>query len=467
VRWENAEAVAPKKLLSTEPPSQNNLGGQIAQRKLMQPILSQEQQRLSNLDLDGKPRLVRGVAGSGKTIVLSNWLAKTARRMSAVPDARIWAVYANRSLHKLLRESIEGAWKGAGTFSEFPWQNVSLMHVKDVLAGLLPSVSLSMETFEFEYDRAAEEFLNRQEEATILPRCQALFIDEAQDMGPNTLRLLLSLVEQTNQEDRNSRSAHIFFDNAQNIYGRKTPKWSEFGLDMRGRSTIMRESFRSTQPITELAVNLLHRLSPESDLHDHKELVSLGLIERTDRVGEEWLRVRFNQVQGPKPFVQKFDSRNEEVTVLGNDIIRLVKKEGVAPADICLIYNGKSVARLLETKLASRLAEIGVALSVQTNRPFERQPNTLLVTTSHSFKGYDAEVVLIPCADQYTTQDGQILSANLYVAMTRARSLLGIYSLNSSEAAARKLNDALERCIAALNSPPLIDCEEDGTDYDR
>ncbi|MCO6453813.1 MAG: AAA family ATPase [Pirellulaceae bacterium] len=460
VRWETAEVVATKLPLG-EPPTENNLGGQIAKRKVMQPILSQEQQRLSNLDLDGKPRLVRGVAGSGKTVVLSNWLAKTAQRMAGKPDARIWAVYANRSLHKLLRESIEGAWKGAGNKFEFPWQNVSLMHVKDVLAGLLPSISLSMDAFEFEYDRAAEEFLNRQEEAAILPRCQALFIDEAQDMGPNTLRLLLSLVEKTNQEDRNSRSAHIFFDNAQNVYGRKTPKWSEFGLDMRGRSTIMRESFRSTQPIMDLAVNVLHRLSPEGDLHDHKELVSLGLIERTERAGEEWLQVRFNQVQGPKPFLRKFDSRDEELAALGKHITHLLTKEGVSASDICLIYNGKSVVRLLESTLDPRLAEIGVELSVQTNRPFERQPNTLLVTTSHSYKGYDAEIVLIPCADQYTTQDGQILSANLYVAMTRARSLLGIYSLNANDSAAKKLNEALDRCVNALNSLPLIDSEGD------
>ena len=75
----------------------------------MRPVLSQEQQRLSNLELDGKPRLVRGVAGSGKTLVLSNWLAKTAKRLSGERDARIWAVYANRSLHKLLTASIESA----------------------------------------------------------------------------------------------------------------------------------------------------------------------------------------------------------------------------------------------------------------------------------------------------------------------------------------------------------------------
>lgn len=460
VRWAVADGSRSKTWQDGQPiPEANTLGGQIARRKVMQPVLSQEQQRLSNLDLDGKPRLVRGVAGSGKTVVLSNWLARTVKRLTGEQDARIWAVYANRSLHKLLRESIEAAWKGDDNAVEFPWRNVSLLHVKEVLAGLLPSVLLSMDAFEFEYDRAAEEFLNRQDAAMILPRCHALFIDEAQDMGPNTLRLLLSLVEQTDDGDRNSRSAHIFFDNAQNIYGRKTPKWSEFGLDMRGRSTIMRESFRSTQPITDLAVNLLHRLAPAGDLHDHKELISLGLIECTQRNGEEWLQVGFNQVQGPKPFFQRFDSLDAEMVALGNDIARLILKEGVAASDICLIYNGKAVVRLLETKLAPKLAEFGVELSVQTNRPFERQTNTLLVTTSHSYKGYDAEVVLIPCVDQYTTQDGQVLSANLYVAMTRARSLLGIYSLNSHETAARKLNDSLDRCITAQNSPPLIDCE--------
>lgn len=464
VRWVSVDPSLPLSPSLGSPPAENNMGGQIAKRKTMTPVLSQEQQRLSNLDLDGKPRLVRGVAGSGKTVVLSNWLAKTAKRMAADPDARLWAVYANRSLHKLLQESIDGAWKGAGNAGEFPWRNVSLLHVKDVLAGLLPSVMLSMDAFGFEYDRAAEEFLNRQSEASVLPRCRALFIDEAQDMGPNTLRLLLSLVEQSDKEDRNSRAAHIFFDNAQNIYGRKTPKWSDFGLDLRGRSTIMRESFRSTQPITELAVNLLHRLSSAGELHDHKELLSLGLIERTVRGDHEWLRVRFNQVQGPKPFLQRFESRDAEMTALGNHIAHLITKEGVSPADICLIYNGKSAVRILESKLAPRLAGLGLKLSVQTNRPFERQSNTLLATTSHSYKGYDAEVVLIPCADLYTTRDGQILSANLYVAMTRARSLLGIYSVNSGHSAARKLNENLQACIDAQGSTPLIDASEYGPD---
>ena len=116
----------------------------------------------------------------------------------------------------------------------------------------------------------------------------------------------------------------------------------------------------------------------------------------------------------------------------------LILQEGISPADICVIYNGKSVVQLLEAKLGPKLAEFGVELSVQTNRSFERQENTLVVTTSHSYKGYESEVVVIPCVDQFVTGEGQILAKNLYVAMTRARSLLAIYSTTGGSPASRQ-----------------------------
>ncbi|MBI2481762.1 MAG: AAA family ATPase [Planctomycetia bacterium] len=434
------------------------LGDQLADRKKMRPVLSQEQQRLSNLELDGKPRLVRGVAGSGKSLVLCNWLAKIARRTQEVKNFRIWAVYANRSLQKLLRQSIEAAWKESSKgqlfdAEDFPWQNVSLLHVKDVLAGLLIGAGMSIDAFEFDYDRAAEEFLNRQDASDFLPRCNALFIDEAQDMGPSTLKLLLSIVEQCDPEDDNSRSAHIFYDNAQNIYGRRTPRWSEFGVDMRGRATIMKESFRSTNPVTEFAVNMLHRLSPSSTRQDQAELMSMGLMERIERNGQEWLAVKYNQVFGPKPIFRKFTNVEQELQSIGSHLKYLITKEGVSPEDICLIYNGSKAVELLESRLGPAMAEIGVELSVQTSRSFQRQKNTLLVTTSHSFKGYEAEVVLIPCADHYVTGDNQILANNLYVAMTRARSLLAVYSLDESNPAVRQLNAALQFCVDAQGIP--------------
>lgn len=443
--------------------SKSRMGDQFASRKGMKPLFSQEQQRLTNLELDGKPRLVRGVAGSGKSVVLCHWLAKTAKRLRGKKDARIWAVYANRSLHKLLCDSIESAWQSISDGdlldrSDFPWETVELFHVKDVLSAMLPSVQMTMDEFGFDYDRAAEAFLNRHDAHKLIPRCTALFIDEAQDLGPSTLRLLLSVVEQADESDANSRSAHIFYDNAQNVYDTKTPKWSDLGLDLRGRSTIMRESFRGTRQITELAVNVLHRLSGSSGRHDQKELISLGLLKPAHRNGEEWLEVMFSQIEGPKPIFQSFERRSDEIDRIARHLRHLIEIDGISPTDICMIYIG-GAEQILETQLAPKLAEFGVELSVQKNRSFERKSNTLLATTPHSYKGYESEVVLIPCVDHYVAPEGKLVANGLYVAMTRARSLLAMYGIKGGSEASRKISEVISACVKIQRIPPQVDCE--------
>lgn len=440
------------------------IGDQISQRKAMKPVLSQEQQRLTSLKLDGKPRLVRGVAGSGKSVVLCNWLAKTARRFGKKKNAKIWAVYANRSLHKLLCDSIESAWSGLNDGelfgrSEFPWEIVELLHVKDVLSGILPIAKISLEQFGFDYDRAAEEFLNRHDAQELLPRCSALFIDEAQDLGPSTLRLLLSIVEQSEVADKNSRAAHIFYDNAQNVYETKTPTWAEFGLDMRGRSSVMRESFRSTRPITELAVNVLARLTGSSWRADQEELKSMGVLRESRRNGEDWLEVLFSQVEGPKPFFQSFDERESEMKSIARHIRHLVEVDRILPTDICVLYNG-SASHILKSQLAPLLMEFGVELSFQKNRSFQQQPNTLIATTPHSFKGYESEVVVIPCVDHFVASGGKIVANGLYVAMTRARSLLAMYGANEGSLASRRVGKTIADCIATQRAKPFVDRAE-------
>ncbi|MBL8812943.1 MAG: AAA family ATPase [Planctomycetaceae bacterium] len=456
---------ASTKDIGTRPVSR--MGDQFAARRGMKPVFSQEQQRLTSFEIDGKPRLVRGVAGSGKSVVLCHWLAKTAKRLRGKKDARIWAIYANRSLRKLLCDSIESAWKSLSDGdlldrSDFPWENVELLHVKDVLSGILPSVQLTMDQFGFDYDQAAEEFLNRHDASQLIPRCTALFIDEAQDMGPSTLRLLLSVVEQADAADTNSRSAHIFYDNAQNVYDTKTPKWSDFGIDLRGRSTIMRESFRGTRQITELAVNVLHRLSGSSGRHDQKELISLGLLKPTQRNGEEWLEAMFSQIEGPKPIFQRFDERSAEIDRIARHLRHLIEVDGISPTDICVIYIG-GTEQILESKLAPKLFEFGIELSVQKNRSFERKSNTLLATTPHSYKGYESEVIIIPCVDLFVAPEGKLVANGLYVAMTRARSLLAMYGTQGGSEASRRVVDVISACVKTQRTKPQVDCEDEDT----
>ena len=89
------------------------LGYQIAKRKQLRPVLSSEQQRLCGRRMDGRPRLVRGVAGSGKTVILAHWLCTVLRQYKTDPNARIWVVYANHSLAPLLKKMVQEAWQEA------------------------------------------------------------------------------------------------------------------------------------------------------------------------------------------------------------------------------------------------------------------------------------------------------------------------------------------------------------------
>jgi superfamily I DNA/RNA helicase len=465
ISWENVAAKVTYQAPNVEDPgSPYLLGNQLAKRKQLRPVLSNEQERLCNLELDGKPRLVRGVAGSGKTVVLAHWLAQTVQRLAGREDVRIWAVFANRSLQALIGQSIVSAWEKETNGQSFPWDRVELHHVRDILAVLLPEVGLDARAFEYEYDVAAEAFLERKPPDSVTPRCDALFVDEAQDMGPNTLQLLSAIVRRTDESDENSRSVNIFYDNAQNIYGRSTPKWSDLGLDMRGRSTVMKESFRSTKPITEFALNVLYRLQPPDANADHKELISRGLIEYAPRDGRDWWNVRFNQIDGPKPEFRRYANLQMEFEAIGDYCRNLIRVQGVQPSDICLIYNGKNIPYWLEKATMPKLAGLGINLSVQTNKPFERSNRLLLATTSNSFKGYDAEVVIVPAVDQYKAKEKGILANNLYVAMTRARSVLTLFGQSMKDADAIRLYQVIEDCLGHLQEAPVIHSENSEQD---
>jgi len=137
----------------------------------------------------------------------------------------------------------------------------------------------------------------------------------------------------------------------------------------------------------------------------------------------------------------------------------LITKQGVQPSDICLIYNGKNIKYRLEKQVAPALADLGVELSVQANKPFERSHNILLATTSHSYKGYDSEVVIVPAAAPYTAKDKGILANNLYVAMTRARSILTLFSQRMRNEHAELLYDVIEDCLGNLEERPTIECD--------
>jgi hypothetical protein len=83
----------------------------------------------------------------------------------------------------------------------------------------------------------------------------------------------------------------------------------------------------------------------------------------------------------------------------------------------------------------------------------------LLATTAQSFKGYDSEVVIIPAADQYTAGWKGVLATSLYVAMTRARSILTMFAQTRGNQHAKQLYRIVEDCLDNLHERPQVESE--------
>ena len=64
--------------------------------------------------------------------------------------------------------------------------------------------------------------------------------------------------------------------------------------------------------------------------------------------------------------------------------------------------------------------------------------------------------------DLYVAPEGKLVANGLYVAMTRARSLLAIYGLKDGSEASCKIGSTIESCIETQRTALQVDCDEEG-----
>lgn len=414
----------------------DGLGDQLSRRRAQRAVLSAEQSALIHRELsDAGPRLVRGVAGSGKTLVLAHWAVRTLRGQGF---EQVVVLYANKALSKLIERMLVEAWEQQHEppRPSFPWERVRLLHVRDLLEDLRREAGLPDFADRFDYEAQAQTLM---EAGPWEPRFPALFLDEAQDFGHATLELAISLV----REHRGRKPVLVFYDDAQNVYQRRPPSWAQLGVDMTGRTDIMRESFRSSRPVAEVALNLVHQLTGDlrSD-RNYRELERKGLLVAGERGGRDWWEARFCADDGELPEVEVFDSRDQELDWVCRRVQRLLR-EGVAPGDIRIVTLSRGVREALLVRLRQA---VDVPVVQAASGGYEDHVNRLVITTPHSFKGYDAEVVLVPGIDRFAPA-GRVLVPILYVCLTRARTLLLASGARSGSA-----GSGAEQLVSALST---------------
>ncbi len=245
------------------------------------------------------------------------------------------------------------------------------------------------------------------------PTYVSIIVDEGQDFSDNAYRLIRALAGEEHKND-----IFIVGDSHQRIY-RNRPTLSKCGINVRGRSSILKINYRTTEEIRKAAFALLNGLSFD-DLDDDVDL------------GDKCQSL----THGEKPIVKNFADANREFEFILQEIKKL-RDSGVALTDICIVARTK---KLVDDYIAL-LTKSGIrAYAIKRNKVDDRSFEGLRVATMHRVKGLEFKYVFIaavnnriiplPSAINRTdaVSEAESLASEkclLYVAMTRAQK--GVY----------------------------------------
>ncbi|PTX63293.1 UvrD-like helicase family protein [Melghirimyces profundicolus] len=360
-------------------------------------------------------RLIRGVAGSGKTLILASRVHLLAKEH---PDWNILVLCYNISLSRAIRRMVERKLRPSASKTEGEEDLASRVRVYNFHEWLREELNIRRE----EQIPEVLEQLNRGEGN--LPRYDAALIDEGQDFQPEWLALVSKLLNPETQ------SLLLVEDRAQTIYSRRRSYKQDTGLDFRGRSRILTVNYRNTAPIVRFSWDFYQAHAEEGGKkgkgNDDVEIIS----------PQSTLR------KGPEPVVRRFSSIGEETDFVAGEIRRLRGTDRIPLSRMLILYRVKKFGpcRTIDAIRAS-LKQTGIpftwiAENERSKRSFDLKEPTVKISTIDSSKGLDFDAVFVVNVDRlpFPLEENRNREASLlYIAMTRAKKHLYITYSGESE----------------------------------
>ncbi len=431
-----------------------------------------DQNDLAEAEFDRRPQLIRGVAGSGKTTVLIKNLANMVDRQlqqnrSLFPDKRLkrYAVVCyNHSLVPMLQQSFDDAYLQL-TATAFPGK----LHV-NYLNGMLYELTLKSPLVYQPYreyrdlpdnpkDRQiAQHYCNQLERmqrenpvALAAMQYDTIYVDEGQDLLEEEYWILMHLLRA--DERTGERNLVIAYDDAQNLYGKPRPTWKNLGIEIKGRTAVMKTCYRNTKQIVEFAFNLLLGTAAETramtkEFADSNDLKKNNLVEE---LPDRWLVHFAARTDESHPQVMLFVDREAEIRWLVEKVCFLIDRQEVRPSDILILFENKSWPQYAD--LGSRIRKQCPSVKA-IRQPHGKADNkqkdeyifedgALTITTVGAAKGYDCPIVLVVGTDCFSTlKEGR---AAFYVAVTRAKMELFITGVRGHYGLAEEAEIVSER----------------------
>lgn len=345
-------------------------------------------------------RIVYGIAGSGKTVIL---IAR-ARLLSEEPSSRCLILCYNKDLAAYLRRCFEGT------------SNVTCRHFH--AWGSDNGIPYSEDADEY-----GQRFLTKLANGGgYASKFDAVLVDEAQDFAQSWFACAKLALKAPDTGD-----LLIVGDGSQKLYRRRKFTWADAGIRAVGRTINTRfdldKNYRNTREILSLSAAFAQ--TPEFG-GDPENSLQVAVV-------AEQAAMR----AGPMPEIALAGSWAAECErIVGQ--IEAWSADGVRLSDIALLYRANTGGWVAE--FVERLSKQVPVNWVRGGGADYRDPAGVTLTTMHSSKGLQWHGVIIMRADKMPYLVGAVNDSAereglerglLYVAMTRAEERLFVSASNS------------------------------------
>lgn len=357
-------------------------------------VMDLQQEQLAKSMGDGH-RVIHGVAGSGKTLILGYRCLHLAQAVTKpilvlcfniTLAARLCSFIAEKGIEEKVQVHHFHEWCGL----QRKTYNV------DMIQGDAPY-----------WEREVATVIQAVEKGQI-PRAQysAVMIDEGHDFEQEWLKLIVQMI------DPDTNSLLLLYDDAQSIYKKRSMKFplSSVGIEARGRTTILKLNYRNSREILSFAYNFAKDFLQAQDAdEDHIPLIAPEVA----------------GTSGPPPQFRKFDNFNDEAHYIARCIVKW-HHNGQPLNNIAVIYGHHRQAEELQRALKATGVRCALLKAAADKKRYDANVHSVALLTRQSSKGLEFDTVVL--AGLGGLKDDEVHLEHevrlLYVGMTRARERL-------------------------------------------
>ncbi len=372
-------------------------------------VMDKQQEQLAR-SLGNGHRVIHGVAGSGKTLILGY----RCQYLAHVLTKPILVLCFNITLAARLRSYM---------YEQQINDRVMVYHFHDWCGELLRHYHIQKPK-----ELEVEDYLTMLVDTVInavdkghIPREQygAVLIDEGHDFQPHWLKLISNMINSATD------SLLLLYDDAQSIYnvqGQLDFSLASVGIQARGRTTILKVNYRNTDEVFAFAQRLTQQYLSSDTQDSNGNLLPNSLAQSAGRHGFE-------------PELRFFASFQEEVKKMVSWLQAWHEKRAMEWSAMCVLYRYAWQGEQLFAAMNKASIPCQWLHTKESKKHFDRLHASVKLMTMHSSKGLEFPLVAIVGVGFLAEkeQDKVAEAKLLYVAMTRATEKLVLTAHQTTE----------------------------------